>query len=131
MDEQEVGAASALSERHPQRVEDEVGAHVSCELPADDRAAVGVDHEREVDDAFPAAQVGEVGEPELVRPARGEVALDEVSRPNAFRFAKVVRHGLPRRFAPWMPLLRISRSTRPRPTGSPARNSAFHIRQEP
>jgi hypothetical protein len=43
----------------------------------------------------------------------------------------VVRHGLPRRFAPWMLFARISRSTRPRPTSSPARNSAFHIRHEP
>jgi hypothetical protein len=50
MDERDVCARSALSERHAQGVEDEVGAHVRCELPADDRAAIGVDHEREVDD---------------------------------------------------------------------------------
>ena len=34
----------------------------------------------------------------------------------------VVFHGLPRRLAPWMPWARISRSTRPRPTCSPARD---------
>jgi hypothetical protein len=50
-------------------------------VAADDRTDVGVDHEREEHDAFPAAQVGEVGEPELIRTARAEVALDEVSRP--------------------------------------------------
>jgi hypothetical protein len=38
----------------------------------------------------------------------------------------VVRHGLPRRLAPWIPLTRISRLTRSRPTCSPARPSASH-----
>jgi len=81
MNESDIGAGPALSERHPEGVEDEVGAHVIGELPADDRAAVGVDHEREIDDAFPAAQVGEVREPRFVRAGRGEVALDEIRRP--------------------------------------------------
>jgi hypothetical protein len=58
MDERDVGSRVALGECHPQGVEDEVGAHVRRELPADDLAAVGVDHEREIDDALPAAQVG-------------------------------------------------------------------------
>ena len=81
MDERDIGTCTALSESHPQCVEDEVGAHVSCELPADDRPAVGVDHEREEHDALPAAQVGEVSEPELIRPARAEVALDKIRLP--------------------------------------------------
>ena len=46
MHELDVGAGAALVERHPQRVEDEVGAHVAGELPADDAAAERVDHER-------------------------------------------------------------------------------------
>jgi hypothetical protein len=41
----EVGARLALAQGHPQRVEDEVGAHVGGKLPADDLAAEGVDHE--------------------------------------------------------------------------------------
>jgi hypothetical protein len=41
----------------------------------------------------------------------------------------VVRHGLPLRLAPWIPWVRISRWTRPRPTVSPARPSAFHMRR--
>ena len=41
-------------------------------------AAVGVEHEREEDEPLPAAQVGEVGDPELVRAAGGEVALDQI-----------------------------------------------------
>lgn len=43
----------------------------------------------------------------------------------------VVRHGFPRRLAPWMPLFFISRSIRPRPARSPSRLSAFHIRRDP
>jgi hypothetical protein len=52
-------------------------------------------------------------------------------RRRADRSGIVVRHRLPRRLAPQIPLVRISRSTRPRPTGSPARLSAFHIRRDP
>ena len=81
MHELDVGSGSALGERHPQRVEDEVGTHVACELPAHDRPAVRVDHEREEHDALPAAQIREVGEPQLVRPVRREVPIDEVGRP--------------------------------------------------
>src|SRR5712691_2270016 len=65
----------------------------AANLPADDRTAVGVDHEREGDDALPAAQVGEVGEPELVGAAGCEVALDEIGRPIGIR----VREGRPPR----------------------------------
>jgi hypothetical protein len=41
------------SEGHPESVEDEVGAHVRRELPADDRTVVGVDDERKEDEALP------------------------------------------------------------------------------
>jgi hypothetical protein len=41
----------------------------------------------------------------------------------------VVRHGLPRRLAPWMPARRIRRLTRSRPTCSPARSIAFQVRR--
>ncbi len=81
MDQLDVRPRPALGERHPECVEDEVGAHVVGELPADDSAAVDVDHEREEDDALPAAQVGEIDAPELVRAGCLELALDEISRP--------------------------------------------------
>ncbi len=68
----------AARQGHPQGVQDEAGAHVAGELPADDPPAVNVDHEREEHQAFPAAQVGEVGDPQLIRARRGEVALDQV-----------------------------------------------------
>jgi hypothetical protein len=55
MDELDISAGAAAVERHPQGVEDEVGAHVAGELPADDHAAVCVEHEREEDESLPAA----------------------------------------------------------------------------
>jgi hypothetical protein len=45
------------AECHPQRVEDQVGSHVAGELPADHATAEDIDHEREVDDTLPAAQI--------------------------------------------------------------------------
>jgi hypothetical protein len=76
----DVGAGRPPRERHAQRVEVQIGAHVIGELPADDPAAEGVDDEAEEGQAFPAAQVGEVGDPQLIGPARGEVAIDEIGR---------------------------------------------------
>lgn len=48
----------AGAERHPERVEHEVGAHVAGELPPHHAAAEDVDHKREVADALPAARLG-------------------------------------------------------------------------
>src|SRR5438093_7015966 len=85
VDELDVGAGAAQPERHLERVEHEVGAHVRRELPADDHPTVGGDHEREVDEPLPAAQVAQVGDPELVRTRGAEVALDEVGPPQRLR----------------------------------------------
>src|SRR4029453_16224382 len=49
--------------------------------PAHDRARESVDHERDIDKAGPGCYVREVSDPELVRTAGLEVALDEVRRP--------------------------------------------------
>src|SRR5215217_2132852 len=78
MNQLDVGARSAARERHPQRIEHEIGAHVTGQLPADDPAAVDVDDEAEEQQAFPAAQVGEVRDPQLIGLLGGEVALDAV-----------------------------------------------------
>jgi hypothetical protein len=58
-----VGAWLAEPERHPQRVEHERGAHVGRQLPADDHPREHVDHEREVQDALPAADMREIAHP--------------------------------------------------------------------
>jgi len=54
-------------------------------LPADDLAAVGVDHETEEHHPLVAAQIREVREPQLVRPRRREVAVDEIRATNSRR----------------------------------------------
>ena len=87
----DVRAAAPAGERHAERVEDEACAHVGGKLPADHAPAPDVEHETEEDDALPAAQVGEVRDPELVRAGRFEAPLDEVRRARV-RSGWVVRH---------------------------------------
>jgi hypothetical protein len=69
MDQGHVGTRSPPPERHLERVEHECGAHVRGELPAHHAAAVGVEHEGEEHQPLPASEVGEIGDPELVRRA--------------------------------------------------------------
>ena len=58
IDEFDGGARVAANQRHSQRVQDEVGAHVLREPPADNSAAEGVDDDRvQVD----AVEVGAYG----------------------------------------------------------------------
>jgi hypothetical protein len=89
-----VGAWLAEPERHPQRVEHERVAHVGGQLPADDDPAEHVDHEAEVDDSLPAAQVGEIPHQQAVR-RLGAVKsrLTRSGRPIASPSRLVVRHG--------------------------------------
>ena len=65
----------------------------------------------------------------------GPLALKSRSTRSARREAngsgRVVFQRLPRRLAPQIPCVRISRSTVQRATGSPARCNAFHIRRDP
>ena len=76
MDEADIGAGLALTERHSQRVEHEVAAPCGSRTATDDPPAVGVDHEAEEHEALPAAQVGEVRGPFLVRAVGSELTLD-------------------------------------------------------
>ena len=75
----QVAVRSAEAVGHLQRVEYKVVAHVSGDLPPDDLAAVTVEDEREVDEAVPGADVGEVRYPLLVRAGRGEVPLQQIA----------------------------------------------------
>src|SRR3954470_23209804 len=81
MHEFDVGATATAREGHPERVENEVGAHVAGELPADDPAREDVDDEAEVDHPLPAADIGEVRDPQPVGSVGAEVAVDAVRRP--------------------------------------------------
>jgi hypothetical protein len=66
---------------HLECVHHKLRSQVGGELPTDDHAAVEVEYEGEVDEAVPGPEVGDVGDPLLVRPPRREVALQEVARP--------------------------------------------------
>ena len=48
--------------------------------PAHDPAGIGVDDEGDVDEAGPGRDIGEVGEPQHVRPWRLELAVDVIQR---------------------------------------------------
>jgi hypothetical protein len=112
VNELDVGARLAAAERHAQRVEDQVGAHVVGELlPADHAAGEHVDDEAEEHPPCPAPEVGEVRDPQLVRPAGGEVPVDEIRRAQRLRIGRGGAPRLPRRLAPWIPWARISRLT--------------------
>jgi len=66
---------------HLERVHHQLGSHVRLKLPANDHPAEDIEDEGEVAEALPGADVGDVGDPLLVRPGGGEVALDEVACP--------------------------------------------------
>src|SRR3954453_17386529 len=83
--------------------------------PADDPAGIGVDHEGDVDEAGPCRDIGEVGEPENVRPWRLELAVDVIQR--AWR-GLVADRGLDR-FAADNPLqTHVPHQSRHRATGN-------------
>lgn len=97
MNQREVGTWLSGPKRHPQRVEDEIGTHVRSELPADDAAGERVDHEAEEHGPFPAAQIGEVRDPQRIRSRHLEVAVDQIRAPQG---ARVGFGGPPRLPAP-------------------------------
>ena len=77
--------ADSVAEAGPDRVlegvEHEFGGHGGGGSPADDPAGEDVDDEGDVDGAGPGRDVGEVGDPQLVRGGRGEVTIDQIGSP--------------------------------------------------
>jgi len=70
---------TAVPDRHLQRVDDQLRAHVLGHRPPDDAAAEAVQHDRQVEPALAGAVPGDVGDVEPVRCVGPEVALDQVS----------------------------------------------------
>ena len=68
----------ALRERHVERLEHELRAQVRRHRPADDAAAPRVEHDSEVEEAGPRRDVGDVRDPEPIRPGGREVAIHEI-----------------------------------------------------
>jgi len=63
---------------HPERVDDEFGALVVVDRPADDFTREGVDDRSAVDLPFSGGVFGDVGTPDLVRALDDEVPVDQV-----------------------------------------------------
>src|SRR5262245_19101410 len=75
------------------RVEDEVGDQGRGNAPPDDTSGKDVNHKRDVREAAPRRDVGEIRDPELIRPTRGEVSINQVTR--AIRVRPRLRGGRP------------------------------------
>ncbi len=59
----QAGAGAALPDRHLERFDDELGAHVLGHRPADAAATEGVHDDGEVELALPRRDLGQVGHP--------------------------------------------------------------------
>ena len=74
-----VGAvAASLADRHPERVEDEIGVQVVAHRPADDSAAEEVLDGGEEEEALSGLDGLQVADPEPVWLGSGEAAVDEI-----------------------------------------------------
>lgn len=71
------GRAATL-DRHPQGRDGELRRHPRVDRVADDAVGPDVLHRALIHLAFPGRVLGDIGEPEPVRSARGELAPDEI-----------------------------------------------------
>lgn len=65
---------------HPQRRQRQLGAQMIRHRPADDLAAVEVHDRGQIEPALISLDIGDVGEPDVVRRGGDEVALEQVRR---------------------------------------------------
>src|SRR5215467_7476029 len=68
----------ASPQRLLERIQDQVRMHRAGDTPADDAARKHIDDESHVDEPRPGRDVCEIGDPELIRPNGGELALDQI-----------------------------------------------------
>ena len=73
-----VASGLPADDRHAERVDDQLGAHVLGDRPADDQPGVGVHDRRAVHLALRRRVLGDVGEPQPVRRVDRELAVDQV-----------------------------------------------------
>ena len=120
-----VGALAA-PQGHLEGVDDEVGAAVVPEGPAQYPAAVSVEDKGAVEPALAYAVLGDVRHPQPVRTIDGEVAVDQIVGPCGLGVAAGAAPPPPPRDAARL-AARISRSTRLRPQRipMPSRSSAW------
>ncbi len=78
---------SSLSQGHVQRVEHEFCAQVRRHRPAHDLPAPGIEDNRQVQDPRPGRNLGDIGDPQLIRARSPEGALDQVGGRTGIRLA--------------------------------------------
>ena len=120
MNEAAAAGGPSIMERLFEGVQNEVRVRRPAGSPADDPSSIGVDDEGDIDEAGPGRDVGEVRDPERIRPWRMELPVDMIQRQDAALSLIVVRTGLPR-ITPAKPRSRISRSTVQRAMPCPSR----------
>ena len=81
-------------ERLLQGIQNEVGAHRTTDSPADDPAGKDIDDEGDIDEPRPRGNMGEIGDLELIRPIRLELAMDPILRTRRGRIAEGGSHHL-------------------------------------
>src|SRR6267378_2034676 len=115
-----------LPERHVERGEHELGSQVLSHAPADDSATVGIEDHRQVQEPGPRRDVGNVGDPELVRASalncRCTRSAEGCASPSR---TVVVIHF--RKHAPCSPSAFMSLATRFLPTRMPASRKSMWI----
>jgi len=118
-------ARPTLTDGGFERVDNKLSPQVIGHRPADDLAAPGIKNDGEIEEPARRRHEGDVGNPQLVGPGRGEVPVHQVRCRSRIPVACVVVIPLRRRLAPTSPAARISRAIRLRPCLSPlARSSA-------
>ena len=70
-----------------QRIQHEARVRCPAHAPAHDAPGIGIDDERDVDEAPPGGDVGEGRQPQRVRPWRVELPVDPVERAGHSRAA--------------------------------------------
>src|SRR5207253_9542218 len=74
-----------------QSIENQLGVHRARRTPADDAAREHVDREGHVPEAGPGGDVGEVRDPQLVRPACMELPIDVIERSHGSNTSRTAR----------------------------------------
>ena len=78
---------AAPPDSHLQGVDDELGADVISDRPADHPPRPGVNDDREIHLALDGGMLGDIGNPQPVRAVRGELARDQIVAGNRVRVA--------------------------------------------
>src|SRR5262249_53933272 len=68
----------ALGYGHVQRGQDQLCPEMRLHRPAHDASTPGIENDGQIQKARPGRHIGDVGNPQLVRPGRGELPIHEI-----------------------------------------------------